>query len=66
MRGYFFTLLRLTSFALVMLLVGNIGFDVIWSAVKDIFSSWGGFLVFVVAMAGLSGVVVARSKKPKS
>ncbi|MGI5415081.1 hypothetical protein [Actinomadura luteofluorescens] len=49
-----------------MLLVGNIGFDVIWSAVKDIFSSWGGFLVFVVAMAGLSGVVVATSKKPKS
>jgi hypothetical protein len=63
LRGYFFTLLQVTATGLVVLVLGNVGFDVIWNAAKDIFPSWGSFFAFVAVMGGLSGLLFAWTKK---
>lgn len=62
MRGYLNTFLQITTVGLVVLVLGNIGFDVIWGAAKGIFPSWGSFFTFVLVMAGLSGLLFAWTK----
>ncbi|MEU8307127.1 hypothetical protein AB0C84_26565 [Actinomadura sp. NPDC048955] len=37
--GGWFTLLQITMIGLVVLKLGNVGFDVIWNAAKDMFPS---------------------------
>jgi hypothetical protein len=46
-----------------VLVLGNVGFDVVWNAAKDIFPSWGSLIAFFVVMAGLSGLLFAWTKK---
>ncbi|MEV4001899.1 hypothetical protein [Actinomadura sp. NPDC049753] len=63
MRGYFFLLLQCTMLGLVVLVLNNVGFEVIANAAMGIFSSWGGFFAFLAVMAGFSGVVFAFMRK---
>lgn len=66
MRDYLHKLAEYITIVLIVLVLDNIGFDVIANAAMDVFPSLGGlivFIVFVVAMAALSGVVFAKKRK---
>lgn len=62
LRGYLNTFLQFTAAALVVLVLGKIGFGEVWEAAMGIFPSWGSFFAFALVMAGLSGLLFAWSK----
>ncbi|GGQ20795.1 hypothetical protein BKA00_001100 [Actinomadura coerulea] len=62
-RAFLYLFLRFAAIGFFLLVIAEVGFDVIWNAAVGIFPSWGGFIVFVVAVAALSGAVAKKRKK---
>ncbi|MEV3924126.1 hypothetical protein [Actinomadura coerulea] len=63
MRGFLNMLLQISAIGFILLVLNQVGFEVIWNAATGLFTSWGAFFAYVAVVAGLTGLVFTWTRK---